>query len=482
MTFRTLLLIFTILPIPAYTANLTVTPSITTSLAYTNNLFLNPAVQKESDFIVEVNPALNLARIGKRLNLSLNYRMQNTAFLKNSDANNTKHQVQTSARAEIVSQKFFVNLSGNFSQRNTSTRGIRDSLNLAPLSNTTDVVNYVINPYLIHRFNTFAESRISYIHATTDFNNNDNNNNHYDNDDNHTILSDSQNQELEARLSSGTRFIRWQWNLLYQYRTEERDNLNTTSTQLQRFVFDSRTPLDALDSFTPLARLNNARLILKAGYESNNYDVPVIDGTQTGGREWGIGISWSPSTRSTIEITAGQRYYGSTYQLLMAHNGRKMNFDLTYIEEITTSNSIQRNDRVFDNEMIPSTNFNAVLNKELTGELEFNRRKLVGKLLLSLARRENVQNRQTEDNYRLSPTVTLTLNPRSSVTVSTEWIQQKFGRRRKDERYEFSSIISHRLSRKIDTTLTYSYLDQNSNISAFAYSRNLIAIALSMTF
>ncbi|NOY71769.1 MAG: TIGR03016 family PEP-CTERM system-associated outer membrane protein [Gammaproteobacteria bacterium] len=479
MTFRTLLLIFATLPVPAYTANLTITPSITTSLAYTNNLFLNPAIQKESDFIAEINPALNLARIGKRLNLSLNYRMQNTAFQKNSDSNNTKHQIQTSARAEIVNQKFFVNLSGNFSQRNTSIRGIRDSLNLAPLSNTTDVVNYVINPYLIHRFNTFAESRISYIHATTDFNNNDNNDN---NDDNNTILSDSQNQELEARLSSGTRFIRWQWNLLYQYRTEERDNINTISTQLQRFLFDARTPLDALDSFTPLARLNNTRLILKAGYESNDYDISVIDETQTSGAEWGIGISWSPSIRSTIELTAGQRYYGSTYQFLMTHSGRKMNFDLDYIEEITTSNSIQRNDRVFDNEIIPSTNFNTVLNKELTGELEFNRRKLAGTLLLSLARRENVQNRQTEDNYRLSPAATLTLNPRSSVTARVELIQQKFGQNRKDVRFEFSSIMNHRLSRKIDTTLTYSYLDQNSNISAFAYNRHLIAIALSMTF
>ncbi|HAN56178.1 MAG TPA: hypothetical protein DCQ77_08340, partial [Betaproteobacteria bacterium] len=62
---------------PVLAADWTVTPNLTASERYTDNVNLAPSSgKKESDFITEVRPGIQLYKNGRRLKVNINYSLQ----------------------------------------------------------------------------------------------------------------------------------------------------------------------------------------------------------------------------------------------------------------------------------------------------------------------------------------------------------------------------------------------------------------------
>ena len=77
-------------------------------------------------------------------------------------------------------------------------------------------------------------------------------------------------------------------------------------------------------------------LTATGGYEKNDY---VSIGTKPEGSYWSGGFSWAPSAMTSIDASAGRRFFGNTYSLAASHRTRLTAWSLGYSEDITTSQS-----------------------------------------------------------------------------------------------------------------------------------------------
>ena len=75
-----------------------ITPRISVAEIYSDNINLDDN-DKEYDLVTEITPGISLRGEGARLRADLDYQMQNTIFLKNSDGNGTFHQLNANGTA-----------------------------------------------------------------------------------------------------------------------------------------------------------------------------------------------------------------------------------------------------------------------------------------------------------------------------------------------------------------------------------------------
>ena len=77
-------------------------------------------------------------------------------------------------------------------------------------------------------------------------------------------------------------------------------------------------------------------LLAQAGYET--YDTGSAGPTEGGGR-WSTGFDWTPSPRTRLAATVGERFYGHTYSLDLRHRTRLTTWCAGYIEKISSTRS-----------------------------------------------------------------------------------------------------------------------------------------------
>ena len=84
---------------PAEAGDWDITPRISVAEVYSDNINLDDD-DKEYDLVTEISPGISVHGESARLRGDLDYRMQNTFFLRNSDGNGTFHQLNASGTAE----------------------------------------------------------------------------------------------------------------------------------------------------------------------------------------------------------------------------------------------------------------------------------------------------------------------------------------------------------------------------------------------
>jgi uncharacterized protein (PEP-CTERM system associated) len=75
-------------------------------------------------------------------------------------------------------------------------------------------------------------------------------------------------------------------------------------------------------------------LTASAGRDSHDYE--SMSGP-TSGKLWSLGFAWNPTERTSLEASAGRRYFGDTYHLQAQHRSRYSVWNIRYNEEVTTA-------------------------------------------------------------------------------------------------------------------------------------------------
>lgn len=445
-------------------AKFDLTPSITASATYTDNVFTTSGTRKESDTISEIAPQIHAVGQGGRNTLNLTYRAQNLFYANNSQLDNTRHQIEATNNTEVIDDFLFFKIGASQFQRATFLQGQQiDSFDLAPSPTTTDVLTYRLNPYIQQRLGNTAKLRLSYQYSQT----------HYD----QTLANagDSDNAITELNLANGPRFQRWTWNLKYSHKEENNDNPLLTDTTLERALLDNRYKI-----------MPKVNLIAIVGYEDNHYSAR-IDRTKKG-EEWRVGAQWAPSQHTNLEATAGQRYYGDTMSLSLTHAANKANYSLRYEEEVTTTNFTQSQTLAFDEDgnpyytyTSPTTESNLLLSKNVTGQALFKLRRSVVTLKLTSSQREDLQNLRDEDALNASVDYAVQLGRRNQASMKVNWVERDFSSQsRTDKRSESTLGFRRQLGRHVSADAKYSYADQSSTNDAYTFRRNLFYVGLTM--
>lgn len=287
-----------------------ITPNLNLNETYSDNITLAPQGSKKSDWVTQINPGIALSGTGSHLKVNVNYAMQNLVYAEGSSQDLTRHQLDANANAELIDNLFFLDGRASISQQNAFLLGQHAVDNINVTGNRTDVKTYSLSPYLRHGFSNFASSEVRYTHNEASSGT--------------SGLSDSRTDNIQLQLNSGSAFRTLGWGL--NYSNEKNDYTTIQNTD--------RESLSGNLNYAVSPKLN---LTATGGYEKNNY---ISIGAKPEGSFWTAGLAWAPSTRTSIDASAGQRFFGNTYSFNASHKSRKTLWSLGYNEDITTTQSL----------------------------------------------------------------------------------------------------------------------------------------------
>lgn len=293
---------------PASAADWTLKLSMNLAESYSDNIRMAAPGRQQSDWVTQVNPGMTLDVEGPRLKLSTHYQMQNQFYLINRQQNSTKHQLTANAHTELINDQLFMDGSASIGQQAISALGAQALNNINITANRADIVTLTLSPYLAHRFGSDADGEIRYTQSQ--FNSNA------------AGLANSQTGRLSLKLDSGEAFKSLGWSFNYSRQQASYSNY-------LRPINNENYSGNVSYQITPRFTLNAV-----AGYEKSDY---VSIGKVPVGAIYTAGFSWEPSSRTTLQASAGQRYFGNNFSLNAKHRTRRTTWNLTYSEDITTT-------------------------------------------------------------------------------------------------------------------------------------------------
>jgi uncharacterized protein (PEP-CTERM system associated) len=240
--------------------------------------------------------------------------MQNLVYAEDSSRNTMNHLLNANANAELVDNLFFLDGRASISQQNISLLGPQTADNVHITGNRTEVQTYSVSPYLRHSFSNYASTEVRYTHDEVSTGG--------------SGLANSQADRIQLSLNSGSAFNRLGWGLNYSNGKTSYGNIASTNfPTVDTEVFSGSLSYAITPKF---------RLTATGGYETNNY---ISIGPKPDGSFWSGGFSWAPSATTSIDGSAGRRFFGDTYSLAASHRTRMTTWTLGYSEDITSTRS-----------------------------------------------------------------------------------------------------------------------------------------------
>ncbi len=313
-----------LISVPTFAANWLITPSININETYSDNMFLAPSTQTVSGLISTLTPALSIMGTSDRLKLNLNYALEDMTYDANGLQNTLYNQLNSTANMELIKHTLFVDASAAIMQQPLTPFGPVSTNNANLSSNVVNEDMVSISPYLLHKFDTYATGTARFTHTNATYSYGGvtapGATNYASVYGSPSVFSSSVDAE-DVQLLSGSAFDRLSWGIDY----------NNTANTYTGFPTTTLTLLTTNWGYLLTPRF---KLTSQIGYENDNY---VYFGPRPQGVFWNAGFSWAPSTRTKLDISAGKRFYGSTYSFIFSHYTRMTVWNASYIQAVTSS-------------------------------------------------------------------------------------------------------------------------------------------------
>ncbi len=298
-----------LLSCPAWAAKWDVVPTLSVVETYTDNVSLTPDATKQSDWVTQVIPGISITATGARLKFNATYAPEVTYYAQGKRDNQVYQRGNATGSAELAKQLLFVDAGARVDQYNVSLQGPLTTSNVNTTGNRTTAKTFFVSPYLLRDFGSAvrAEARFNYSVA---------------NSDGTAALANSVAERINLRLSSGPGYKLLTWNLAYSKEIIDYETGADTDIEV--------STLNARRLITP-----TVGLLAQGGYEY--YKRGPIPPTE--GPSWSAGLDWTPSPRTHVAATAGQRFFGNTYSLDFTHRARLTTWSAGYSENVTTTRS-----------------------------------------------------------------------------------------------------------------------------------------------
>ena len=304
----------------AHAADWTVAPSIGATEMYSDNIFLTPAPNQLSDFVTTITPGIRITGTGERLKASLNYSLQDINYAKYSSLDYITQQLNATGNATLIDQTLFLDAGASIAQQPLYMAGPMGLGNSSANGNLENVTTTSISPYITHRFNSFASGLVRYTHQTMDLSQaGPSNINGYGGGYGLGMFNSTSDTAL-ATLNSGSDFNNLLWGL----------NLSNT-----RISYEGMAPITLAQYSANLGYLITPRfkVIATGGYEDDSF---AYIGQNPRSNFWNLGFDWSPSVRTKLEVTEGERFFGRTHSLNFTHYARMTTWNAIYKQDVTT--------------------------------------------------------------------------------------------------------------------------------------------------
>ncbi len=298
-------------------------PYVGASATYTDNAKQSSNNPQDALIFTET-PGFYLRSEGsRRVRASLQYGLTGVERIGNNQNNDLYHNLNAIGSAELLKDFLFVDGNASISQQLISLLGSPADATTNN-SNRTTVGLYSISPYIQQRLGTFAFAQVRYTTSGAIFQNN--------------VAPNANSNAIAATLSSGTRFTDLSWGLNYSLRKiQNRNAVNTANNTDVTFESASATAGYALT--------RHFRVFGTIGQDWNDY----FSSTGTSGSFYSAGFGWAPSRRTSLEISAGERYFGRTFSLSGSHRTRLTRWRASYSENVSdiSQQFLEQSSRIF---------------------------------------------------------------------------------------------------------------------------------------
>jgi uncharacterized protein (PEP-CTERM system associated) len=286
---------------PAAALDWRLTPSVDASVTYTDNAGTGDG--SDEALIFRLGPDVSLQTYGsRRVQASLQYGASAVSRFGDDNSESLSHRLNAVAKSELVDDFLYLDASARVSHELISLFGAPADSDLND-SNRALVGAYTVSPYISKRLGSFATAQARYTASGSVFGDN--------------VASNANANGFSAGLSSGSRFNDVSWRLNYSIRDSRSDTENTT---LERATLQMG-----------YAVTRKFRVIGTYGQDRNEY----LSTSDTDGSSYSIGFGWSPSRRTSMEASVGERYFGRTYNLTGRHQARTTSWSVSYIEDVS---------------------------------------------------------------------------------------------------------------------------------------------------
>ena len=303
---------------PVSAGEWTVSPFIGVTTTITDNAnAANDDEDRNSDQVFTAAPGVRISGTGGRVSLNLSF-AHNQFFSRQGQSDDSSTNTLTAnGRAEVWDRVAFIDVTSSISREVVDPAQTNTTNDLGNDSNRTTVQTLSIQPFFLHHFGNWleTESRTSFELTRTE-------------DDS---ISNTKSTGSSFSVTSGQRFSVFTFGGDFSREKETRED------------GEPRSITTTLNTNQRLRLSRRFSLITSLGWES--IDDPTLN-EEPEGIIWEAGFSAQPSSRSSIEVTVGDRFESTTYGLDASYRfSSRSSMSASYSETITSSQE-QRNDNL----------------------------------------------------------------------------------------------------------------------------------------
>lgn len=295
------------------------TPLAAARVTYSDNVALAQDDRAQSGMVLQLTPGFQLLNRSQRFDFSLDYALNLYEYSggRRSGAQRHSQDLNSRLKARLVEDLLYMDAQAGIHQQATSAFGPQQSNNDYVRTNRNEVRSYRVSPYLVHRFGAFANGELRYSHDTVSTDN--------------VGMRNSDGNTISARLSSGPTFRRFGWDASAM-RSVIEEELPVTGGGTRGQSTSSKAANLNL-RYTATQQLN---IGMFGGYD--DYDYSGLGGAQSGAA-YGANVTWTPSARTSLQASAGHRFYGPSYSLALQHRSRGTVWNIVYSDSVSSTRS-----------------------------------------------------------------------------------------------------------------------------------------------
>jgi len=450
---------------------------------YSDNINLQNKDEVSSQY-TEIKPSLSLNNKSKNIQAKIDYDLQGLIYHK-EDKSKVHHNLLANTIAHLAQKSVIVQLNASVTEQLLDSTKNISSDNISGSDNLTTTYTYSFNTTWNKKWNNSTESNFFYEHNWVNYVLDEENNN-TNSIAEATTKTTGDKIRLELSGETGLEDIYWQSMLEHQ---EARSNNNNTLSTIGQFnlIYRHSSQLD---------------FNLTLGHEKHK---DII--RQDSGLFWETILSWSPNAQKQLDITVGERFYGSSYGILFSSISKRLNWSLEYNESVTSTRdqllvntspnqsggnqtdsgeASQENTNI--NSEIPYDNstLSLYVAKRFTANMAYQYRKSTHNLDAFHEKKNYIDIRDEETNYGITYKWDLAIAKRTSLTTSLGWLyknqQQLIDTTIDQDVFNVNWSLKRQLNRTLSANLTYSYQDNISNIEENSFRENKVFINLDKSF
>jgi uncharacterized protein (PEP-CTERM system associated) len=304
-----------LLPGTALAAEWTRGANMSVGAVYSDNVELESR-NEQDDLYGVVMPSLSLQGTGARANLNLDAALEMNSRSGGGTGNYNPY-LNADGEAEFIEDFFYTSVFARAGQTTTDPFRASSDSSLTENENTGTTYSYGVEPSIRTRLGSFATFNAStrwdqQVSANDDF-------------------DDSAQQDYRASLRSGPDFSRLSWGIDGNHRITDYDD-NAGGGNGQDDEYSSVT--------IPLGyRLSRKwQLTASVGREWQDYDAQESDRDDD---TWDVGMVWTPTTRTSLNVGYGDRYFDNTPRFDFSHRSKRTTIRASYDRTLTTTRDLR---------------------------------------------------------------------------------------------------------------------------------------------